>query len=69
VPVCVLSSRVGWGTAFRRVRLFATPEERAPAAVLRAYARAVAGSSGAVAERPRPALGALQLAPGSADAD
>jgi len=59
VPVAYLSSRVEVGRAVRRAGLFVTPEETAPAAVLRSYQRLML----APAEAPRSrALVSLHLA-------
>ena len=66
LPVAILSSRTTWGGAARRLGLFLTPEDRAPAPILRAFRRAMAGPL--VSERPRQAM-ALQLAPNAADGD
>ena len=67
VPAAVLSSRAGLGRAARRLGLFLTPEEVAPAPVLRACQRLAA------ARRRRRAGGrspvpSLQLASGAAEA-
>ena len=43
-PLTVWSSRVSLGALARRFRLLLTPEEAAPAPILRAYQRAVAGT-------------------------
>ncbi len=67
LPLAILSSRTALGDLARQMGLFMTPEELAPAPILRAYSRAMAGSL--VAERPHPALVGLQLAPSSADGD
>ncbi len=67
LPMAIWSSRTTLGGLARRLGLFLTPEELAPAPILRAYRRAMAGSL--VAERPHPALVGLQLAPSSADGD
>jgi membrane glycosyltransferase len=67
LPAAILSSRISIGSLARRLGLFFTPEELAPASILRAYSRAMAGSL--VTERPHPALAGLQLAPSSADGD
>ena len=67
LPVAILSSRTTLGDLARRLGLFLTPEEVAPASILRAYGRAMAGSL--PAERPHPTLAGLQLAPSSAEMD
>jgi len=67
LPMAILSSRTTWGGLARRLGLFLTPEELAPAPILRAFRRAMAGPL--VAERPHPAMAALHLAPSSADGD
>jgi len=67
LPAAILSSRTTLGGLARRLGLFLTPEETAPASIMRAYSRAMAGPL--VAERPHHALAGLQLAPSSADMD
>jgi len=67
LPAAILSSRTTLGGLARRLGLFLTPEEMAPASIMRAYSRAIAGPL--VAERPHHALAGLQLAPSSADMD
>ena len=67
LPMAILSSRTTLGNFARRLGLFLTPEEVAPAAILRAYSRAMAGPL--VVDRPHAALTGLQLAPSSADGD
>ena len=64
IPVAYLSSRVGLGRALRRAGLFLTPEEAAPAAVLRLY-RSLLRPGEDAAERVarlRPVGPTLQLA-------
>ena len=69
IPAAILSSRTTLGQLARRWGLFLTPEEAAPAPVLRAYNRAMAGPDiPAAPARHRPA-GALQLAPTTGEAD
>ena len=63
-PVTVWSSRTSLGRWARRLRLLLTPEEAQPAAVVRAYGRALLMPPGGA--RPVahvPAGGLLQLAP------
>jgi len=67
LPAAILSSRTTLGGLARRLGLFLTPEEMAPASIMRVYSRAIAGPL--VAERPHHALAGLQLAPSSADMD
>ncbi len=70
VPAAALSSRVTLGRAARRLGLFLTPEEVAPAPVLRAYQRAVLDPAlpGSTPARSRPAAPGLQLAANTAKA-
>ncbi|GAC1345351.1 MAG: hypothetical protein NVSMB18_24880 [Acetobacteraceae bacterium] len=65
VPASVLSSRSGLGRAARRFGLFVTPEEMAPATVLRAFQRSLAGTIAPT--RPRVPAPGLQLAASGAD--
>jgi len=67
LPAAILSSRTALGGWTRRFGLFLTPEELFPPPILRAYSRAMAGSS--ISERPHPAISGLQLASSSADGD
>ena len=59
-PLTILSSRVSLGALARRFGLLLTPEEQAPPAILRAYARAML--TPAPATRPAPAV-VLTLVP------
>ena len=43
LPLAVWSSRTSWGLAAHRVGLLVTPEEGAPAPILRSFRRAVPG--------------------------
>jgi len=67
LPAAILSSRTTIGGLARRMGLFMTPEESSPAPILRAFHRAMAGPL--VADRPRPAMSALHLAPSAAEGD
>ncbi len=64
-PMTIFSSRTTLGDRFRRLRLLLTPEETAPAPVLRAYGRAML--TPAPAMRPVPSVPVLHLVPQAGD--
>ena len=68
VPLTVWSSRTSLGWRARRLGLLLTPEERAPAPILRAFWRAAPAGTEAAAPRPPAGVGLLRLAASTGDA-
>ena len=68
VPLAVWSSRTGLGRQARRWSLLLTPEEHAPAAILRAFWRTAPAEVDAADARVPAGLGVLRLAPTGGEA-